>query len=399
MLEGLSVVSVENWLSAPLGSRILADLGADVVKVENPDNGDPYRYVNHFYDDDVPPDLTYRFLQVNRGKESLAIDLKSDEGRELFLSIAAKADAVIENLRPGKMVELGLGYEAVRERNEDVIYCSVSGYGQTGPLSDQAAFDASIQARSGIIGQNVADTDEFGYTGIFIADIVGGLYTAMAVQSAFIAKLQGEGGTHVDVSLLDCLLSLFNQEIAEYSAEGSVTSRLQATVVPFNVYETADSAVVLSLFSEDNWAELCRRLGFEEWIEAYPTAKSRQANSQEVDDRIQAVLETAPTEEWQETFADSTIKVIPVNTVQEAFELEQIEQRGAVRDAHHDGIGDYKELPFPVKFSGHRLQAPSPAPRLGEHTAEVLAESGLSPEEIERLTDEHVVGQFETDED
>jgi len=267
MLDGVSVLSVENWLSAPFGSRILADLGADVVKIENPDRGDPYRYINHFYDDGVPDDLTYRFLQINRGKESLALDLRSKAGQEAFLSLAEQADIIIENLRPKKMSQLGIDYETVKDRNEDVIYCSLSGYGETGPLGEEAAFDASIQARSGIISQNVANEEEIGYTGIFIADLLGGLYTAMAVQSAFIARLRGKGGTHIDVSLLDCLLSLFNQEAAEYSATGSVTSRLQTTVIPFNVYKTEDRPAVLSIFDEANWDELCRLLGLEEWIE------------------------------------------------------------------------------------------------------------------------------------
>jgi crotonobetainyl-CoA:carnitine CoA-transferase CaiB-like acyl-CoA transferase len=165
-------------------------------------------------------------------------------------------------------------------------------------------------------------------------------------------------------------------------------------VIPFNVYKTEDRPAVLSIFDEANWDELCRLLGLEEWIERYPDQRTRQNNTQRIDDRIEEVLQSKPLDHWIDVFSESTIKIIPVNSVQEAFEHEQVKHREVVQDAYQDGIGEFKQLPFPVKFSNHSLAVSDGAPRLGEHTIDILSQCGYSPQQIDELEDKKLTSTF-----
>lgn len=395
MLSGVNVVCVDVYLAGPFASRMLAELGADVVKVEHVDGGDPYRYLEHRYDEGTPADMTHRFAQYNRGKRSIALDLKSADGKAVFESLAEKADVVLENLRPNKMAEFGLGYADVAEYNEDVVYCSISGYGETGPYDDRGAIDTLIQAMSGVVDQNAADAGRPALTGIYLADVAGSMYATISVLAALLNRAHGGGGAHVDLSLLDGLVSLLNHEAAQYSAEGSAPPEIRSSQVPQGVYETADGAIALSVLDAD-WAAFCEVLGLEEWTASgrYDSPIERQRHEAAIEAAVESRLEERPTAEWVDDLLARDVLVAPVQTVDEAFDDEAVRVRGVVTEREQDGIGEQVELAFPARFDDY---APSTtdAPRFGEHTAEVLSELGFSDEEVERLLAAGVVAGWD----
>ncbi|MFC6989721.1 CaiB/BaiF CoA transferase family protein [Haloplanus sp. GCM10025708] len=395
MLSGVKVICVDVFLAGPFASRMLAELGADVVKVEHISRGDPYRYLEHRYDDGTPDDLTHRFAQYNRGKRSLALDLKSEEGKEVFESLAADADIILENLRPNKMSEFGLGYEDVREYNEDVIYCSISGYGETGPYNDRGGIDTLIQAMSGVVHQNSADAGGPALTGVYLADITGSMYATISVLAALVGRYNGEGGQHIDLSLLDGLVSLLNHEAAQYSAEGTAPPEIRSSLVPQGVYETADGAVALNVLDKD-WDDFCEVLGFDEWrdSERFDTPLARQHHKDEIDAAVEERLSDRPTEAWVEELLARDVLVAPMQTVDEAFEDDAVQFRGIVNRRHQDGIGEHVELEYPARFDDY-APVTEDAPRFGEHTEEILAEIGFSPAEIEALCERGIVKRWQ----
>lgn len=392
MLRDVRVVSVGSYISAPLASRLLGDLGANVVKVEHVDGGDAYRYLNHQYDEDTPPDLTHRFVQYNRGKQSVAVDLGTGEGREIFKTLAASSEVLVENLRPGKMEEFGLGYETLRDVSDELVYCSISGYGNTGTNSDRGAMDASIQANSGLIHQNSADAGRPVYSGLFWADIATGLYTTISVLSSLLAKSNGEGGTYVDVSMLESVVSLFNHEVAEYSATDTAPPRIRASGVPYGVYETSNGFLCLNV-PKSGWESFCEGLGLDVWLQTreYHEIDSRIENEEEIDRRLKRVFRTEPTEHWLDALKSTDVLISSVNTVDEMFGDEQLRRRGTIRETEVDPLGTITQLAFPVNFSNYQVSESLTPPRLGEHTREVLAEMGYSDDEIESFRRDGVV--------
>lgn len=395
MLNGVKVLSASIYLAGPFATRMLADLGAEVIKVEHVDQGDQYRYLRHGYDEGTPDDLTYRFLQYNRGKKSIGLNLKSERGKEIFKSLARESDIFLENLRPNQMERLGLGYETIREVNEDIVYCSLSGYGETGPYSDRGGIDTLIQAMSGMVDQNSADAGKPSLSGIYLADITGSMYATISVLAGLIAQKNGQGGTHIDLGLLDGLVSLFNHEAAQYSAEGRVPPEIRSSLVPQGVYETADGAIALNILDQ-NWPAFCAVVGFDDWAESgeYDDPWKRQQHKATIDERVADALRTRETDAWLDELLDDGILAAPVQTVEEAFNDESIRYRNIAREVEHEAIGTYTELDFPARFGSYET-AGGGVPRFGEHTRDILAELGYSPESVAELYDEGVVNDYQ----
>lgn len=394
MLEGTKVLSVGAYMAGPFASRMLRDLGAEVVKVENVNGGDQYRYLNHPYDEGTPNDLTYRFLQYNRGKRSIGLDLKSDRGVEIFKSLARKSDVVLENLRPNQMAKFGLEYETIKNINEDIVYCSISGFGATGPYSDRGGVDTLIQAMSGIVRQNSADAGQPCLTGIYIADMVGGMYAATSILAGVISARSGAGGTYIDVSLLDALVSLFGHEAAQYSSEGSAPPELRSSLVPQGVYETEDGAIALFVLQK-NWTEFCDVLGFDDWIESgeLDAPEDRQDHKEEIESQVRAELKSRPTDAWMADLLEEDILAAPAKSVDEAFVDEAIQHRGIVRETRNDAMGSYIELDFPSRFSDYTTKE-GKVPRFGEQTREILRNHGYSRDEISEMYTDNTVSDY-----
>lgn len=394
MLSGVKVLSVSVYLAGPFATRMLADLGAEVIKIEHVEKGDQYRYLGHTYDEESPEDLTYRFLQYNRGKESIGLDLKSEQGKKIFKLLVEESDVILENLRPNQMEKFGLGYDTISEVNKGIVYCSLSGFGETGPYSDRGGIDTLIQAMSGLVHQNSADAGKPSLSGIYIADITGSMYATISVLAGLVSSYNRNKGTHIDISLLDGLVSLLNHEAAQYSSTGTAPAEIRSSLVPQGVYETADGAIALNVLDQ-HWAVFFSILGFDDWVESseLDDPLNRQEYKDTIDDRIQSTLRTRSTDAWMTELLKESILAAPVKTVNEAFVDEAIQYRGVVRESHDDAIGSYTELDFPAIFSNYTTTK-NKVPRFGEHTRTILSDLGYSENEIANLYADGVVNDY-----
>lgn len=393
MLDGITVLGVDIYLAGPFATRMLRDLGAEVIKVENVDRGDTYRYLEHDYDEGVPEDLTHRFLQYNRGKRSLALNLKEERGQEVFRELAKEADVILENLKPGSMEKFGLGYDGIHEINEEIIYCSISGYGATGPYRNRSAVDTNIQAMSGLVSQNAADAGSPSLTGIYIADMMGSMYATISILSALASPTHD--GTYIDVSMLDGLISLLNHEAAEYSATGATKPRIRSSLVPQGVYETADRAIALNVLNQ-HWTTFCEILGIDERIDPaeFDDPLVRQENKDRIESWVKEALATEPADYWVDRLLEHNIMVAPVRTVDEAFEDDAVTFRELVRECEDEAIGEYVELDFPAKFSNYETSSEH-APRFGEDTRWILRELDYSDEAIGEMLRDGIVADHD----
>lgn len=394
MLDQTRILSVSAYLAGPFASRMLADLGAEVIKVENVDGGDPFRYLKHPYDEETTDDLTYRFLQYNRGKQSIGLDLKTDQGVAIFKSLARKSDVIIENLRPNQMEKMGLGYDTIRKVNNDIVYCSISGFGETGPYRERGGVDPLIQAMSGLVDQNRADAEQASLTGIYIADIIGSMYAAISILAGLVLARREGSGTHIDLSLFDGLVSLLNHEAAQYSAEGSAPPSLSSGSVPQGVFETEDGAIALYI-PQKSWTEFCEIIGFRDWIESgeLDILENRQDRRDEVENRIESKLKSRPTDEWMDDFLEENILAAPVKSIDDVFVDEAIRHRDIVREASNDVIGSYIELDFPSKFSEDTTTG-GEVPRFGEHSRAILSGLGFTNDEISVLYNKGIIDDY-----
>lgn len=391
MLDGIKIVSVCGAISGPSATRRLRDLGAEIIKVENINGGDPIRNSKHFYDPDIGEDLTYRFLTLNLGKKSIPIDLKSQEGHSLFTEIISDADVLVENLRPGSMENLYLDYESVEEINPEIIYCSISGYGETGPYRDRPALDVLIQSFSGLAYQNSALSDKPIWTNCFIADYAVGLYAVISILNAIIGKLQGNGGQYIDVSMLDCLVSIFGPTSAEYSARGKTSARLRSSTNPYGIFETMDGWLALAV-RDKTWKPFCEVLGLQDWKNSkFKKSEIRNDNRNLIYSRLKKKLKQKPTEYWVNNMIKNGIMAAPVNPSDFIFSQDSLRDREVIRELTDESLGDYIDLFFPAVIEGDEFDKPSRVPRFGEHTREILQGLGYSIEKISELHDCDIV--------
>jgi CoA:oxalate CoA-transferase len=382
MLEGLRVLSVGSYVAGPMASQIFANLGAEVIKIEHISGGDPYRYTRQYYDPDEPDDLAFRFLQNNRGKRSLPLNLKDQEGKEIFKSLAETADVIIENQRSGKMDEFGLGYSDISQLNEDLIYCSISGYGESGPYKDKPAMDGVIQSVSGLAHQNSQYAGEPMLDALFIADATSSVTAAFSILVSLISRMKGGSGTYIDVSLLDSLMSLFGSFASEYSASGTVSTDPSTTYSPYGIYETADSWIFI-IVNDKQWDEFSKILGIREWAEksGYDTLRKRKDEMGPMDKKLNSVLRERTTEEWLETFPDDMISE-PVNSMEEAFTHPQVQHRDAIQERHDDTLGDFIACMYPPTSVNPAKDKSKPVPRFGEHSIDILSDLGYTADQI-----------------
>jgi alpha-methylacyl-CoA racemase len=380
-LDDVRVLDLTRLLPGPYATQLLADMGADVVKIEDTGAGD---YARH-----TPP-VTDRgtgalFDSVNRGKRSVAIDLKSDEGREAFLDLAADADVVFEQFRPGVVDRLGVDYESVREVNDEVVYCSLSGYGNSGPYRERAGHDLNYIGVAGLLDMTRNGEDDAPRVpGYQIGDLGGGLFAAFSIVSALLSRELGNtGGEYIDVSMTDVVAS-FSQSIA-YEALAGDNPRPGETALTglypwYDVYECADGQyLTLGALEPEFWQAFCEEVGKEEWVGEHMTGDpDRRAALREA---LEELFVEKPRDAWLEELSDQTMTG-PVLSPAEAFEHEQLAERVVKRP---------DDAPPRVGFPAAGTDAPEgtdeSVPGHGEHTAAVLHEAGLSDEDVEALRD------------
>ena len=392
-LSGVRVLDLSRLLPGPYATTQLADMGADVVKVEEPTVGDPVRERRPRADD-----RSYTVLARNRNKESIAIDLKSEEGHEAFLNLAAEADVVFESFRPGVVDRLGVGYEDVRAVNEEIIYCSLTGYGQDGPCADRPGHDLNYVGISGLLGLTGDPDGPPAMPGYPVADFAGGLYAAMAIVAALAGRSFGRGGEYIDVSMTDVVASFSTAYADRYTGEGFVPRRggtyLTGGHPAYQVFETADGEyVTVAALEEPFWNSFCDVIGEPELKDDYVGANETlpAERHQEVVERFQARLRERTREEWMEEFVANDVPAGPVNDFEEVIDDPQLRTRGIFQELALDDEQSMLQIGAPVQFGGDRLEEPEPVSRLGADTAALLHEIGYDEERIRELAESGAV--------
>jgi len=390
-LEGITILDLTRLLPGPYGTMLLGDLGAEVIKIEEPEQGDYARW--------YPPhirEIGSRHLLLNRSKKSITLNLKKPEGKSILLKMIAKgADVLIEQFRPGVMDRLGAGYKDLEKVNPRLIYCSLTGFGQDGPYRDLAGHDINYIGIGGILGLTGPEGGPPAIPGVQIADLVaGGLYSVIGILTALMARQKTGRGQFVDISMLDGVVSLIPDAAALLFAEGESPRmgerRLTGGLPQYQTYRTKDGKFLAVGALEDKfWANLSRALGKPEWVHQVP--KEREARTEEIKGEMARIFLTKTREEWLEILMKEDTCVTAVHSLEETFSDPQVLHRKMLVEISHPKAGRIKQIGVPIKFSETPGEARTPAPEMGEHTEEILKGLGYNRETIERLRKEGVI--------
>jgi crotonobetainyl-CoA:carnitine CoA-transferase CaiB-like acyl-CoA transferase len=370
-LEGVRVLDLSRVLAGPYATMVLADLGAEVVKVEHPERGDDTR---HWGPPFAGGESAY-FLSVNRNKRSIAVDLKDPEGLEKIRRLAAEADVLIENLRRGALERFGLGYEALRELNPDLIYCSVTGFGP-GKDTDRPGYDFLIQARAGIMGITGFPDGEPTKVGVAIADIVCGLYAATAILAALHKRETTGEGARLEVPLFEATLGWLANRGQEYLVSGEDKGRMgnaHPTIVPYQTFDASDRPLAVAVGNDAQFRRLCEAVGRADLAddERYATNPERVANREELVEILQKEFSRLTADEWVARIREAGVPAGPVNALADVFSDEHVSSSGILQTIEHPTAGVLKMLASPVLVDGERPPLRRPPPTLGQHTEEL----------------------------
>ncbi|MEK3937093.1 CoA transferase [Sporosarcina sp. FSL W7-1349] len=390
-LEGFRVIDLSRTLAGPYTTMLLADMGADVIKVEEPKSGDESRRF-------TPPkwnEESCYFLSANRNKRGITVNLKSPEGVEIVKQLVKDADVVIENFRTGTIEKLGLGYEVLKEINPKLVFCSISGFGRTGPDKDKAGYDVLLQAISGLM--SITGTEEEpAKAGMSIADLSTGTFAAFSIVSALMGVQRNDVGQYLDVSLLDCQVALLNHMATGYMANGTYPKRMgtaHASLVPYSGFHAKDAIVVVAVANDGLWKKFCQAL---EWHdlgsdERYTLNYNRVQYREELESLISerfSQLDSADIIERLESFGVPCGKI---QNIEEVMTSPQVIAREMMVEIEHPNIPDLKVPAFPVKFSETPPTVRYAPPLLGEHTNDVLQDLGYTEETIKELRAREVI--------
>jgi crotonobetainyl-CoA:carnitine CoA-transferase CaiB-like acyl-CoA transferase len=390
-LDGLRVLDLSRVIAGPYCAMLLADLGADVVKVERPGVGDDLRHWRG------SGGMSPVFAAINRNKRSLAVDLQQPDGARLVCELARRADVIIENFLPGVADRLGVGYAAISATNPGVVYASVTGFGQTGPYARRPGYNTIAQGMSGLMGLTGMPGHPPTRVAGSTSDLAAALMAFGAINAALVHRLRGGGGQHLDVNLLASSMALLPDPIALFFAGGSVRPRREGNrnpnLTPAEAIATKDGLINIVLMNPDQWERFCGALGSPELARdpRFATNEARLAHYPAFRTRLEQILAGETTAEWVARFEKAAIACGPVYELDEVLADPQVEHLGLVSEMEQPGLGRVKMLGFPYRSSATRAVVRRPAPRLGEHTREVLQELGLPAAEVDRLAAAAVV--------
>jgi len=388
-LDGITVLDLTRVLSGPYCTMLLADMGARVIKIEQPGKGDDTRAWG-------PPFLdgeSAYFLSVNRNKQSVTVDFKQAQGRRLLEQLIARSDVVVENFRPGTLAKLGLDYQTLGPRHPRLVYCSISGFGQTGPRAKEAGYDAVMQGEGGLMSIT-GDPDGPAFRlGVAIADVTSGMFAAYGVAMALFARERTGRGQEVDVAMLDSVAALLTYQAGNYFASGKVPSRLgnrHPSIVPYETFSASDGDFVLAVGNDDQWQRFCAVAELPE-DPRFATNRQRVTNYDEVRPFIAERLRTQPRQHWIDRLTTAGVPCGSVRNLEELFADPQIQAREMIARLEHPTIGEMRVLGVAVKLLDTPGGVRTPPPRLGEHTDAVLQDLGFSAVAIADLRRQKVI--------
>jgi formyl-CoA transferase/CoA:oxalate CoA-transferase len=393
-LDDLFVVDLSRILSGPVCTMLMADMGAEVVKVEPPPLGDDSRQWG-------PPFIggisTY-FLSINRNKKSLGLNLKTDQGRQILWKLVERADVLIENFRPGVLDKLGFGYEAVAQVNPRTVYCSVSGFGQTGPYRERPGYDVIAQGESGMMDLTGYPDGAPAKLGASLADIVAGLYAFNGICLALLARHKTGKGQLVDVSLLDGMVSTLTYHALIYLSTGRSPKRAgtrHPSIVPYECFEAKDGFVNIAVTNQKQWENFCEALGFAQLAHdpRFESMKARLANYGELRPMIARVVSKMSRADVMNMMSEVGIPAGPINTVAEILEDPHIHAREMVVELTHPEYGPLKTLGIPIKLSDTPGRVETAPPKFGEHNLEVLRGLGFNNDQISEFDRNGITAQ------
>jgi crotonobetainyl-CoA:carnitine CoA-transferase CaiB-like acyl-CoA transferase len=387
-LSGRRVLDLTRVLAGPWCTMVLADLGADVIKIEHPNGGDDTRHWGPPY---VGGEAAY-YLCANRNKRSVTVDLATPDGQQIVRDLAVGADIMVENYKLGGLTKYGLDYDAIAALNPGIVYCSISGYGRNSPIAARPGYDYVIQAEAGLMDVTGEVDGEPMKAGVAVADLFTGMAATQAILAALIARDRDGIGQHVDMALFDCQLSMMANVGSSFLANGEKPRRFgngHATVVPYQVFKTADGSVVIAVGNDRQFALLCNAVLKRPDIAAdarYVKNSSRVANRDSLISMLRVLISAMPTAHWMQGMRANGIPCAEVRSVGEALFSEEAVARDMVQQALHPTAGSISMIGSPLKLSGTPVVSPVAPPLLGQHTVEVLTELlRYEPERIERL--------------
>lgn len=396
-LAGLKVLDLTRVLAGPYCTMVLADLGAEVVKIEHPDGGDHARRNGPFFQGTGGARLSSYFASLNRGKRSVTLNLADPRGKDLFLQLARRADVVVENFKAGTMKRWGLGYETLAGVNPRIIYAACTGFGQESPYADRPAYDVIVQAMAGTMSIN--GTPESGPTrvGFSVADIAAGLFTALAILAALHERERSGLGQWIDVGMLDCQAALLENAFARYFASGQVPEPIGSrhpVRTPFQTFATRQGQLAVAVGTERQWQALCRALGREDLIDdpRFATNADRTRNHAQLEPILAGAFAGDTAAAWEQRLLAAGVPAGQVRRIDQVAADPHMVQRRVIADVPHPGIGPVRLVGHPVRYGRSEAGPAGPAPALGEHTEAVLAGwAGVGPEAVEELRREGVV--------
>jgi len=391
-LDGIKVLDLSRALAGPYCTMMLADMGAEVIKVEMPGTGDDSRSWGPPF---VEGESAY-FMSINRNKKSIALDMKGDKAIEIITKLIRQSDVLVENFRPGAMERLGLSYEQAKVMNPRLVYCSISGFGQDGPYRLLPGFDQVLQGMGGLMSITGEPDGPPVKVGVAIADISGGMFAAYGIVVALFNREKTGRGQTVDISLLDSQVAWLTYRAGAYFTSGEIPKPVGSghpVIVPYQAFKAKDVYINIAVGNDQLWGKFCKAVGLEGIMNnpRFATNAKRVENRDEVVKAVSDLIATRKGEEWLKILTDAGVPCGPIYTVDKIFADPQVIHRQMVAELDHPRAGTIKVTGIPVKLSDTPGEVKTAPPLLGQHTQEVLGELGYSPKDIEELRQAKII--------
>ncbi len=391
-LEGIKVLDLSRALAGPYCTMMLADMGAEVIKIEMPERGDDSRAWGPPF---IKGESAY-FISVNRNKKSMTLNLKKEKSIEIVHRLIKQSDVLIENFRPGTMEKLSLSYNEVKEINPKIIYCSISGFGQDGPYRLLPGMDQVLQGMGGLMSITGEPDGPPVKVGVAVADIAGGMFAAYGIVVALFNRETGGKGQMIDLSLLDCQVAWLTYRAGSFFASGEIPKPLGSghpVIVPYQAFKAKDVYVNVAAGNDQLWQKFCKALGLENLMneQQFATNAMRVKNREEIIDIIGDVICNKKADEWLKILTEAGVPCGPIYNMDKIFSDPQVLHREMVKELEHPTAGKVKVTGIPIKLSntpGEILTAP---PTLGQHTKEILTELGYNNEDIDKMSQEKII--------